>query len=205
MTVSASETDIPLREVEVHLVRSMDAKRRWDALVRAHHYLPWQRLFGKALHHVAVHDGRWLALIGWQGGAFKVGVRDRWIGWSPHQQFARLHLVANNARYVLLGPRRPRNLASRVLALSLARLSADMQHMHGYPVYLAETFVDTARFHGTCYRAANWRSLGLTRGFARRPGRSPRWHHHGQPKEVFVYPLHAEARQNLCAVRPPTP
>jgi len=31
----------------------------------------------------------------------------------------------------------------------------------------AETFVDTERFRGTCYRAANWVYLGLTTGEAR--------------------------------------
>ncbi len=199
MAATSPDSDIPLSGVEVRLVHSMDEKARWDALVREHHYLPWHRLFGKALHHVAIHDGNWLALIGWQVGAFKVGVRDRWIGWTAEQQFSRLHLVAGNARYVLLGRDRPRNLASRVLALSLRRLSADMEKVHGYPVYLAETFVDISRFAGTCYRASNWRSLGLTRGFARRPGAAPRWHHHGQAKEVFVIPLHADARQMLCA------
>ena len=81
------------------------------------------------------------------------------------------------------------NLASRVLGLSLRRLSEDIQAVHGYPALLAETFVDVSRFAGTCYRASNWRSLGLTRGFAREPGGAARWRHHGQPKEVFVFGL----------------
>ena len=85
MAAISPDSDIPLSGVEVRLVHSMDEKARWDALVREHHYLPWHRLFGKALHHVAIHDGNWLALIGWQVGAFKVGVRDRWIGWTAEQ------------------------------------------------------------------------------------------------------------------------
>ena len=117
-----------------------------------------------------MHGETWLALIGWQPGAFKLGARDRWIGWSAEQQFRRLHLIANNSRFVILTPERVPNLASRVLGLSLRRLSQDMQAAHGYPALLAETFVDVSRFAGTCYRASNWRSLGLTRGFAREPG-----------------------------------
>ena len=134
-----------------------------------------------------------------QGARNSAGISRRSNSKTNKQQFSRLHLVAGNARYVLLGRDRPRNLASRVLALSLRRLSADMEKVHGYPVYLAETFVDISRFAGTCYRASNWQSLGLTRGFARRPGAAPHWHHHGQAKEVFVIPLHADARQMLCA------
>ncbi len=58
------------------------------------------------------------------------------------------------------------NLALRVLGLSLRRLSADIEAVYGYPVFVAESFVDVSRFAGTCYRASNGRSLGLTRGFA---------------------------------------
>ena len=153
--------------------------------------------------HVATLGSTWLALIGCQPGAFKLAARDRWIGWSAQQQFRRLHLIANNARFVILTPHRVANLASRVLGLSLRRLSGDMQAVHGYPVVLAETFVDPARFAGTCYRASNWRSLGLTRGYAREPGGSARWRHHGQPKELFVFELTAHGTEALSQAETP--
>ena len=78
-----------------------------------------------------------------------------------------------------------------------------MQAVHGYPVLLAESFVDLARFAGTCYRASNWRSLGLTRGYARQPGGSARWRHHGQPKEIFVFELTAHAAEALSRAETP--
>ncbi len=53
--------------------------------------------------------------------------------------------------------------------------------------------MDPARFAGTCYRAANWRSLGLTGGYARQPGAAPDWRHHGQRKEILVFELQANA------------
>ena len=90
-----------------------------------------------------------------------------------------------------------------VLGLSLRRLSQDMQAVHGYPILLAETFVDPARFAGTCYRASNWRSPGLTRGYAREPGGTARWRHHGQPKEVFVFELSENAAEALSQVETP--
>ncbi len=152
-----------------------------------HHYLAFHGVIGKGLRHVAVHGETWLALIGWQPA------RSSWarvIAGSVvgrGSRFRRLHLIANNSRFVILTPGRVPNLASRVLGLSLRRLSEDIQAVHGYPALLAETFVDVSRFAGTCYRASNWRSLGLTRGFAREPGGAARWRHHGQPKEVFVF------------------
>ena len=178
-----------LREVEVRPVRGVDERRRWDALMREHHYLPFRGLFGKSLRHVAVRGGSWLALLGWQAGAFKVGVRDAWIGWTRERQFARLHLIANNARFAVLPAGRVPNLASRALGLSLRRLPGDVRDAHGHPVLLAETFVDPSRYAGTCYRASNWVWLGRTRGFAREPGGSARWREHGRPKEVYVYDL----------------
>lgn len=171
-------------------------RARWDALVDRHHYLGLRALVGKTLRYVAVADGRWLALLGWQAAALKCAVRDAWIGWARVLHYQRLHLLANNARFLILPDVQVPNLASRVLALNLRRLCGDWQRIHGHPLLLAETFVDTARFTGACYRAANWQVLGSTRGFARHNGR---YAAHGQPKQVLVYPLHRQARELLRA------
>ena len=202
-TLPAQDLSVDLRAVTVRPTWGAQEHRRWDRLVADHHYLPFHGVIGKGLRHVAVHGETWLALIGWQPGAFKLAARDRWIGWPAEQQFRRLHLIANNSRFVILTPGRVHNLASRVLGLSLRRLSQDIQAVHGYPVFLAETFVDVSRFVGTCYRASNWRSLGLTRGFAREPGGSARWRHHGQPKEIFVFELTDAAAEALSRTEVP--
>ena len=102
----------------------------------AHHYLPFRRLVGRSVRHVAVFGGHWLALIGWHAGAFKLKARDRWIGWLPEQQFRRLHLIANNARFVILPGCSVSNLASRVLAFSVRRVSSDVRAAHGHRVPL---------------------------------------------------------------------
>jgi Domain of unknown function (DUF4338) len=88
------------------------------------------------------------------------------------------------------------NLASRILALNLKRLSADWELLYSHPILVAETFVDPARFQGTCYRAVGWRSLGTTRGFAKR---GCDYVCHGQPKLVLVRPLCARAVSQLVA------
>jgi hypothetical protein len=188
-----------LGRVSVRPIRP-EERERWDALVDEHHYLGLRSLFGKTLRYVAVADERWLALLGWQAAALKCAARDAWIGWPRVLHYQRLHLLANNARFLILPEARLPNLASRVLALNLHRLSADWQRIHGHPLLLAETFVDTARFTGACYRAANWQALGSTRGFARHNGR---YTLHGQPKQVLVYPLHRHARTLLCAPQLP--
>jgi len=167
---------------------------RWEELMRLHHYLGFDGMVGESLRYVAESDGRWLALLGWQAAALKCRVRDRWIGWPPVLQYQRLMFIANNGRFLILPDAHLPNLASRVLSLNLKRLSADWQAVHGHELLLAETFVDPQRFTGACYRAANWLMLGQSRGFAKH---QLTYRQHGQPKLVFVYPLHRRARALL--------
>lgn len=182
-------------------VRPITAHERpeWDRLMRAHHYLGLTALVGRSLRYVAECDGVWLALLGWASAALKCARRDEWIGWSPTLQWQRLPLVANNSRFLLLPGGRVKNLASRILGLNLARLSADWQRTHGHPLLLAETFIDPARFAGTCYRAANWIELGPTRGFAKS---NATYVAHGAAKRIWVFPLHRGARTMLAAPVP---
>ncbi|MBI4426282.1 MAG: ISAs1 family transposase [Candidatus Kerfeldbacteria bacterium] len=174
----------------------------FQALLRAHHYLGFRGVVGESLAYVAEADGGWLALLVWAAAAFKCRARDAWIGWHPTVAWQRLPLVANNVRFLILPGVRVPNLASRVLGLCTRRLSADWERVWGHPIVLAETFVDPARYAGTCYRAAGWQPLGATRGFARcRSG----WKHHGRPKQVLVRELRPGARAVLGDPRPDPP
>ncbi len=191
----------PLSELAVLPVGDGAERSEWDRVMDEGHYLGFRGMFGGGLRHVAAGpDGEWLALLGWCAGAFKVGVRDRWIGWAREQQWRRLPLVANNCRFLVLPRGRVPNLASRALSLSARRLSADMEVRFGRPVLLAETFVDPERFKGSCYLGAGWTPLGRTRGYARaRSG----WTEHGRPKEVLVRPLSPNARADLSGLDEP--
>lgn len=186
-----SDRDL-VSNVTVRLVSHQEISR-WNKLVSAYHYLGFHGMVGERLRYVAVVDEQWIALLGWHTAALKCGVRDRWIGWHPEVRYGRLRLIANNTRYLLLPERRVPNLASRILSLTLRRLSADWTLIYGHPVVLAETFVDM-RFHGTCYRAANWLDLGSSRGY-RKTGNGYQWH--GSEKHVLVHPLAKDARSLL--------
>jgi hypothetical protein len=185
---------VNLREVVVEIVAKPD-EARFRRLMQAHHYLGWLPKIGETLWYRARWRDHWIALIAFSSPALKCGVRDAWIGWGFRNQYDRLHLVTNNSRFVILPGWHTPNLGSRLLALCTRRLAADWPVHFGHPLLLLETFVDPARFHGTIYHAANWRALGRTRGYRRtRDGYS---NHPTQPKEVFVYPLVADARARL--------
>jgi hypothetical protein len=182
-----------LRTVQVRLIRPGE-KQLWNGLMREHHYLGFQGWVGESLRYVAEWEGRWVALVGWCAAALKCGARDRWIGWPELLRHQRLRLIANNARFLILPGPRVANLASRVLGLTLRRLSCDWQQVHGHPVWLAESFIDPQRFAGTCYRAAGFIEVGPTRGYGRRAGG---YRAHGEPKTVWVRPLVADAAERL--------
>jgi hypothetical protein len=185
----------PIAPLVLRLVRR-EERGRWRELMRKHHYLGLHHIVGESLWYVATSNDEWVALIGWGAAALQCRVRDQWIGWERELQWRRLHLVANNARFLILPGWNLPNIASRLLAMNLKRLGLDWEIYHGHTILLAETFVDGARFRGTCYRAAGWQVLGQTRGFGKR---NQRYWHHGQPKLVLVRPLSADARALLAA------
>jgi len=182
-----------LREVTVQPVVPGE-EARFQALLQAHHYLGALPKIGHTLWYVATWGEQWLALLSFCASAWKCAARDQWIGWGFRIQYDRLHLIANNARFLILPGHHHRNLASRVLSLCERRLAHDWHARFAHPVWLLETFVDPRYFQGTIYRAANWTYVGDTRGFRRtREGYSATA---AAPKRVFVRPLvrHAQAR-----------
>lgn len=182
-------------QVEVRLARP-EEEARWEELMVQHHYLKSARMVGEQLRYVVEHQGEWLALLGWSAASYHLKGRDGWIGWSDNQRRARLHLVANNARFCRLGkPGQHPNLASHALALNLARLSDDWQARYGHPIVLAESFVDLELFRGTAYKASGWKALGATAGFKRVA--EDFYEAHERPKQLFVRELFKHAARGL--------
>ena len=166
----------------------------WCECMRRNHYLGYRGIAGRSLRYVAILNSRWVAIIGWGSAALKCTVRDRFIGWDPETKLKRLYLIANNVRYLVLPSVSIRNLASKVLSMNLKRLSGDFQEVYGHPVYFAETFVDVSRYRSTCYRAANWRYVGLSSGWSKS---NTSYYRNGQPKAVYLYPLRKDAKEIL--------
>lgn len=195
-----TESDV-LARVTVRLLRG-DELGPFDYYLQEEHYLESSRLAGEWLRYVAELDGQWLALLTFSAPALHLKARERWIAWSPRQRARRLGLVVNNSRFLVL-PERQRypNLASRVLGLTLRRLSEDWQEQWGHPVLVVESFVDESRYRGTCYRACGFEAVGATAGF----GRASRdfYQEHGQPKQLYLRELRPGARKLLRQARLP--
>jgi len=120
--------------------------------------------------------------------------RDRWIGWNAEQRRRHLHGVVCLSRFLIRSSVECRNLASRLLSMSLERLVEDFQRRYHYRPWLVESFLDTSRFSGACYRAANWIRVGETKG----RGRQDRFTKREETiKDIYVYPLEKEFRARL--------
>jgi len=201
----------PVRDVLPLVLEIVPAGRQgpsrlWRELISRYHYLGDRVPVGATLRYFvrsARHPAHVLACLGWTSAAWRIAVRDRWIGWSDAQRRQNLPYLVNNARFLILPWVHIRGLASAILARCARQLPADWEARYGVRPLLLETLVDPARFRGTCYRAANWVPLGRTQG----RGRMDRTHQaHGRaPKELYVYPLCRKVQQRLCAAPAPAP
>jgi len=181
-------------------LETKDDSSLWNQLIERYHYLGYKPLPGAQLRYLVYSDPavtgkqRLLAVLGFGAAAWKVAPRDRFIGWSTEQRRTNLHLIVNNARFLIVPWVTSKNLASRILAGIAKRLPQDWQNRYAYRPALLETFVEKNRFCGTCYRAANWIHVGQTKG----RGKLDRKHRYQTPiKEIFLYPLHKNFRQRL--------
>jgi hypothetical protein len=189
------EQQLLLEEVEVRLITEREERDRFDQMLIEGHYLHNVEIVGEQLRYVAEYQGQWVALMIWSAGAYKLKLREQWIGWSDRQKKRRLPLVVNNSRFFIPEPYHIPNLASKVMKLVLQRLRADWQQVYGHGVLIAETFVDPSRFQGTAYKASGWTLLGNTKGFER--SRKDFYQAHDRPKQLWVRELQEAARTIL--------
>jgi hypothetical protein len=183
-----------IRPVSLQQVRKTNDEPLFNSLMEQHHYLGYEQPVGEHLKYLVWAQGRPIACMAWSSAPRHLGSRDRHIGWSAEARRRNIRFVANNTRFLILPWVRVPHLASHILGRIASSLSNDWEQLYGHPVYFAETFIDPGRFRGTCYRAANWKLLGLTTGrgkdsTSKRPNRSI--------KEVLGYPLTPRFRELL--------
>ena len=190
-----------LRQVEGQELSSL-----WNQFIDRYHYLSFRVPFGANLRYLVEserHPGQYLACLLFSSPAWRMAPRDAWIGWSADERRRNLQYIVSNSRFLVLPWVSVRGLASKVLSLAARQLPQDWSRLYGYRPLLLETLVDSSRFRGTCYRAANWIHLGQTQG----RGRMDRDHQaHGRAvKEIFVFPLRRDVRNRLREALAPEP
>ena len=183
----------PVKVVNVKI--GTEEQNVFSNLLDEYHYLGYKTSVGENMKYL-VYDrtGRVLCCVLFGSAAWKTSPRDVFIGWNDEARGKNVNLITNNTRYLILPWVRVPHLASHVLSLIRKRIINDWMEKYNHPVLSLETFVDTTRFKGTCYKAANWIYLGKTKGRSR----NDRFHKiQTSIKDVYFYPLSSDWRQGL--------
>src|SRR5436190_12902480 len=182
-----------LGPLEFRLVRRTPEEPLFNALIEQHHYLAYTQPVGEQLKYMVFAGERPVACLAWSSAARHLGTLDRFIGWSREARRRNIRFIGYNSRYLVLPWVRISCLASHILGRMAALAPRDWERIYGHPVYYLETFVDPQR-RGTCYRAANWITLGWTTG----RGKASNSHRPNRPlKQVLGYPLDKRFRHLL--------
>jgi len=184
--------------VQLQLLDNSHDRRLFRQYIQRYHYLGYKVPYGAQLRYFVRSlqpPCPLLACLLFTSAAWKMAPRDEHIGWEQAVRRANLPLLVNNSRFLIMPWVRVPNLASHILSLAARQLPRDWLAAYRAQPVLLETLVDAARYHGGCYRAANWTEAGLTQGRGRmdRSGKAQ-----GVRKHIFLFPLHRHWRERLC-------
>lgn len=183
-----------LGPITLQPITDRSASHLYNEYLERYHYIGYQPLPGAQQRYFVRAADVIVAVLGFGAAAWKCRPRDMFIGWNASQREQRLHLVVNNARFLILPWVHCPNLASSILARAAKRLGDDWQQRYAYRPVLLETFVELPRFTGTAYKAANWQRVGVTQG----RGKLDVHHRAKLPKKsVWLYPLRRDFRRSL--------
>jgi hypothetical protein len=176
-------------------VRRSEKEKAFNSLIDQYHYLGYCQPVGEHLKYLVFAKQRPVACMAFSSAPRHIGCRDRYIGWTVKMRRQNLHLIAYQSRFLILPWVEIAHLASHVLSLIARALARDWQRTYNHPIYFLETFVDSSRFRGTIYKAANWIYLGQTTG----RGKNDQSHRVNRSiKAVWGYPLTKNFRDYLC-------
>lgn len=183
-----SSIEAPVHELGALQLQLVTRKNSflWNEYIQRYHYLGYTPLPGAQLRYFVTLHSQIIALLGFGAAAWQVAPRDKFIGWNHEQRARGLPLIVNNARFLILPWVQSKNLASKILSMVSRQLPIDWHNRYNIKPVLMETFVDSERFTGACYRAANWNHVGKTQG----RGKLEKSKQQVVPvKEIFLYPL----------------
>lgn len=188
--------------MSIDVICSAAEKKRFDELLGRFHYLGEGCPVGDYLRQVAVRDGEWVGLLAWGSACYALKDRDERVGWMPTLRAERQKLVVQNRRFLLLSARGAEpNLASQILGAAVRVLPGQWREVFGYEPLAAETFTDIEAFAGTCYKAAGWEPVDMSKGYSRH--RADFYVPNDRPKKLWMKRLRPHAFESLCAAQLP--
>lgn len=171
ITIDISTINCQLSELQpltITQVRRSASEKLFNSLLEQYHYIGYVQPVGEHLKYmVCDRGGRVLACLAWSSAPRHLGARDRYIGWDAETRRRNIRFIAYNTRFLILPHVQVPHLASYILGAIARRIGADWEGLYAHPVYFLETFIEPERFKGTCYLAANWVCMGMTKGLGK--------------------------------------
>ena len=186
-----STLELPLEFVQV---RRTPEEQLFNSLMEQYHYLGYEQPVGEHVKYLVKARGQVIACLAWSSAPRHLKLRDRYIGWNKETRERNVRMLAYNTRFLILPWVQVPHLASHILGRMARQVPDDWQRLYAHPIHWLETFVDTSRFAGTCYRAANWIDIGSTAG---RGHRAPTLEQTRTVKQMLGLPLHRKFRELL--------
>jgi len=185
--------------IRLEIARPGSSLKKWKSYVEQYHMLGYKAVYGSRLHYFIKSGDIELGCMQFSASSWALKERENWIGWKVDDRKARLNLILNNSRYLIFPWVHIKNLASKSLSLAAKQIQEDWLREYCFAPVLLETFVDLDHFKGTCYKAANWKYLGETKG----RGRMDRNNKHALSKKaIFMYPLQYDFKEILKGEKP---
>lgn len=181
------------QSVCLKLAKGNSEEKLWNYFVDTYHYLGHKVVVGRCLKYLVEADSIILGAISFSSSAWHLAPRNALLS----QFIDKIHIrdaVINNSRFLVLPHVQVPNLASHILSIAVRQVYHDWHNYYSIEPLIIETFVEPNRFHGTCYKAANWIQIGTTKGF-KKSGAS--YQYQQSPKQIFIYPLRKGLRKQI--------
>jgi hypothetical protein len=185
-------------QIELKVAYTQGSIELWKEYIERYHPLKYAKPVGTNIKYLIKCKTRVLGCMLFSASAWALEDRDKWIGWNEFDRSQRLIYVVNNTRFLILPWVKINNLASHILGKAVKQLPKDWLKEYRYQPVLLETFVDTEKYAGTCYKASNWINIGRTKG----RGRYDRNKEYlSSPKDIYMYPLRKDFRKYLTGAK----
>jgi len=199
-TVEKPEVICLLKElapIKLKIVKDKEEISLWNEYVDRYHYLGYKHPIGDNLRYFIVskeQNNQLLGCLMFTPAVWNLSDREAWISWEKKDRQKRLKLIINNSRFLIFPWVKVENLAGKALSIIAKQIQNDWQQEYRYRPVLLETFVDPAKYSGSCYRAANWKCIGKTSG---KVWKEKSDNDEPSKKTIFVYPLDSNFRAIL--------
>lgn len=181
-------------DLEIILIESADkeSKQVFNDLIGKEHPCRDTKLVGYQVKYLVKYKDFYIAAACFSSSALNLKARETWLGWAKEQQIQYQSKVVCMSRFLIRNKIVCANLASHLLSRLVKLIKVDFEKRYKISPWILESFVDTQEFIGTCYKGANWKCIGQSKGRGRNDTDNE---NNKSIKDIYVYILENSFRE----------